>query len=200
MQLIGTDLEGPSEVEERAALERCRRGDAQAFGVVVSKNMKRAYFTALGLVGNHADALDLSQEAFVRAYRALPRFDLQQRFFTWYYRILRNLCLNHLRQRSRRRELDASAESSTVEDPAAGADLHDQADPAVLAERTDLARHLWRAVAQLKPEEREVFILREVEQCPYAEIAERLEIPQGTVMSRLFYARQHLKEALRRVL
>lgn len=199
MQLTGTDLKGPSEMEERAALERCQRGDAQAFGVVVSKNMKRAYFTALGLVGNHEDALDLSQEAFVRAYRAMPRFNLQQRFFTWYYRILRNLCLNHLRQRSRFRELDPAAESLAAEDVQATA-LRDQADPAVLAERSDLAQHVWRAVARLKPEEREVFVLREVEDCSYAEIADRLEIPQGTVMSRLFYARQHLKDALNRLL
>lgn len=199
MQLAVTDRNGPSEVEERAALERCRRGDAQAFGVVVSMNMKRAYFTALGLVGNHADALDLSQEAFVRAYRAMPRFDLRQRFFTWYYRILRNLCLNHLRQRARFRELDPTAGTSASEEVQTAA-LRNQADPAVLAERNDLAQHVWRAVARLKPEEREVFILREVEDCSYAEIAERLEIPQGTVMSRLFYARQHLKAMLNRLL
>lgn len=199
MQLTGTDLKGPPDVEERAALERCQRGDAQAFGVVVNMNMKRAYFAALGLVGNHADALDLSQEAFVRAYRAMPRFDLQQRFFTWYYRILRNLCLNHLRQRSRLRETDPNTELSALEDAQSDA-FRDLADPAVLAERSDLTQHVWRAVARLKPEEREVFVLREVEDCSYAEIAERLEIPQGTVMSRLFHARQHLKDMLNRLL
>ncbi len=199
MQITGTDRKEPSAAEERAALERCQRGDAQAFGVVVNMNMKRAYFAALGLVGNHADALDLSQEAFVRAYRAMPRFDLQKRFFTWYYRILRNLCLNHLRDRSRVRETDPNPELSTIEATQPDA-LQDQADPAVLAERSDLTQHVWRAVARLKPEEREVFVLREVEDCSYAEIAERLEIPRGTVMSRLFYARQHLKDMLNRLL
>ena len=195
MQLAGEDLKGPSEADERAALERCQRGDTQAFGLVVGKHMKRAYFTALGLVGNHADALDLSQEAFVRAYRAMPRFDLQHRFFTWYYRILRNLCLNHLRQQSRFRELDPAAGSPAADNVETTA-THNQADPGVLAERSDLMKHVWRGVARLKPEEREVFVLREVEDCSYAEIAERLEIPQGTVMSRLFHARQHLKEML----
>jgi RNA polymerase sigma-70 factor (ECF subfamily) len=195
MQSGCTGLEEQSEVEERAALDRCRRGDAQAFAMVVSKYMKRAYFTALGLVGNHADALDLSQEAFVRAYRAMPRFDLQQRFFTWYYRILRNLCLNHLRQSARFEALDSTAETPGAETAQTEA-LRDHADPAVLAERGDLVEHVWRSVARLKPEEREVFVLREVEDCSYAEIAERLQIPQGTVMSRLFYARQHLKETL----
>jgi RNA polymerase sigma-70 factor (ECF subfamily) len=199
MQLTGTDLKGLPDVEERTALERCQRGDAQAFGVVVNMNMKRAYFAALGLVGNHADALDLSQEAFVRAYRAMPRFDLERRFFTWYYRILRNLCLNHLRDRARVRETDPNTEWSDLDDAQSDV-LHDQADPAVLAERTDLNRHVWRAVARLKPEEREVFVLREVEDCSYAEIAERLEIPQGTVMSRLFHARQNLKDMLNRLL
>lgn len=194
MHLAGSGLKGQAEADEQEALERCQRGDAQAFGIVVSKYMKRAYFTALALVGNHEDALDLSQEAFVRAYRAVSRFDLQQRFFTWYYRILRNLCLNHLRQRSRFSEHPAS--DAAIADEAQTAAIRNQADPAMLAERSDLTEHLWRAVARLKPEEREVFILREVEDCSYAEMAERLEIPQGTVMSRLFCARKHLREML----
>lgn len=195
MQLAGTDVPFSSEAEERAALERCHRGDTEAFGVMVNRNMKRAYFTALGLVGNHADALDLSQEAFVRAFRAMPRFDVNRKFFTWYYQILRNLCLNHLRRRNRHGEVNATENSqdseSTPPSPA-----HDIADPAVLADRSELAVAVWRAVAQLKPEAREVFLLREVEGCSYAEMAERLGVPQGTVMSRLYYARQELKESL----
>lgn len=194
MHVAGSSLHGLSDAEEQAALARCQHGDAQAFGPVVGKYMKPAYFTALGLVGNHEDAVDLSQEAFVRAYRAMPRFNLQQRFFTWYYRILRNLCLNHLRQRARFSEPIGSG--SPAPDPVEPAALHDLADPAVLAERSDCARHVWNAVGRLKPEEREVFMLREVEGCSYAEIAERVDIPLGTVMSRLHAARQHLRTLL----
>jgi RNA polymerase sigma-70 factor (ECF subfamily) len=179
---------------ERTAVERCQRGDVQAFGVLVKHHMKQAYFSALGLVGNHADAMDLSQEAFVRAYRAMERFDPRRRFFTWYYRILRNLCLNHLRDTAKLRAVHAGGADSDEE--LARVICHQSADPAVLAERNELTECLWKAMARLKPEDREILVLREMEDCSYAELAERLEIPAGTVMSRLFHARRHLKERL----
>ena len=176
-------------------LRAWREGDAQAFGELVRKYMRRAYFTAVGLVGNHEDAMDLSQEAFVRAFQARERFDIRNKFFTWYYRILRNLCLNHLRQRSRFTEVGTEigqAGPSHLESPL-GADL---ADPAILAERNELIQHLWEALGRLKPEDREILVLREIEDCSYTEISERLEVPLGTVMSRLFHARKRLKETM----
>jgi RNA polymerase sigma-70 factor (ECF subfamily) len=177
--------------EDYQALLRCRQGDRQAYGIVVKKYMQRAYFTALALVGNRDDALDLSQEAFVRAYQALARFDLHQQFFTWYYRILRNICLNHLRNHAKFVNLSEAKESETVDRGA---------DPAALAERNDLSERLWKALASLRDEQREVIILKDLEDCSYKEIAERLEIPLGTVMSRLFNARKHLKEKLGKLL
>ena len=169
------------------ALRQCLQNDKQAYGVIVKKYMKRAYFTALALVGNHDDALDLSQEAFIRAYQALARFDIQQRFFTWYYKILRNLCLNHLRNRSKFTVLANIQESKMVDN---------NADPSLLAERNDLSERLWQAMATLNAEHREILVLKEIEGCSYQEIAERLDIPIGTVMSRLFNARKHLKDKL----
>jgi len=190
MELAGQVGEASSESEEAVALRGWQQGDPQAFGAIVRKYMKQAYFTALGLVGNPEDALDLSQDAFVRAFRARERFDPQRRFFTWYYRILRNLCLNHLRQRRRFTELDAI--------PGGPEELAvTQTDPAVLAQRNESTEQLWQALGRLKPEEREVLILRELEECSYAEIAERLGIQPGTVMSRLFYARKHIRELLK---
>jgi len=173
--------------EDHQALLRCQQGDKQAYGIVVTKYMKRAYFTALALVGNREDALDLSQEAFMRAYQALARFDLQQRFFTWYYRILRNLCLNHLRDHAKLINLAEMKESETADR---------SADPAVLAERNDLSERLWHALGALQEEHREVIILKDLEDCSYKEIAARLNIPLGTVMSRLFNARKQLKDKL----
>jgi len=191
MELAGHVVDESSESEEALALKGWHQGNAQAFGVIVRRYMKQAYFTALGLVGNHEDALDLSQEAFVRAFKARERFDLRQRFFTWYYKILRNLCLNHLRDRGRFTEL--GTDFGTGDSPEMPAT---QADPSVLAERNELNEQLWNALSRLRPGEREVLILREMEDCSYAEIAQRLDIPSGTVMSRLYYARKRLKELL----
>ena len=133
MELTGPGSDEPSATEEQAVLERCRGGDVQAFGWLVRRYMKRAYFTALGLVGNHEDALDLSQEAFVRAYRAFGRFEVRQRFYTWYYKILRNLCLNHLRDRSTRNSAgELSSAETSADSEATMTDA--QADPAILAE------------------------------------------------------------------
>jgi RNA polymerase sigma-70 factor (ECF subfamily) len=177
--------------EDHHALRRCQQGDKQAYGIIVRKYMKRAYFSAFAFVGDHDDALDLSQEAFIRAYQALARFDLRQQFFTWYYKILRNLCLNHRRNHSKFTHLSELKESEAVDRGA---------DPSVLAERRDLSAHLWKAIAALHDEQREIIILKDLEGCSYKEIAERLEIPLGTVMSRLFNARKHLKEKLDKLL
>ena len=187
------EVEHATESEMDEALRRWREGDVDAFEVVVRTYMKQAYYTALGIVGNHEDAVDLSQEAFVRAFRARDRFDLRQKFYTWYYRILRNLCLNHLRNRGRACSIEVAG--SDLEGASEPTGL---ADPAALAERNELTERVWAALNQLAPDEREILLLREIENCRYAEIAERLEIPKGTVMSRLFYARKRLKELLER--
>jgi RNA polymerase sigma-70 factor, ECF subfamily len=163
--------------------------------MVVRQYMRPAYFAALGLVGNHEDALDLSQEAFARAYRAISRFDPDQRFFTWYYRILRNLCLNHLRDRVRQRQVPFADENESV-----GERLHWDTDvryePSLLAERNELIERLWTVMAGMKAEYREVLLLREMQGCSYSEMAARLGVPPGTVMSRLFNARRDLKERM----
>ena len=176
--------------EDLEALLRCQQGDRQAYGVVVKKYMKRAYFTALALVGNRDDALDLSQEAFMRAYQALARFDLRQQFFTWYYRILRNICLNHLRDHAKFINLSETEESETVDG---------DADPAELAESNDMSDRLRKDLGSLRADQQEMILLKDLEGCSYKEIAERLGIPPGTVMSRLFNARKQLKNKLEKL-
>lgn len=177
--------------EDYEALLRCQQGDRQAYGIIVNKYMKRAYITALALVGNREDALDLSQEAFIRAYQALARFDLQQQFFTWYYRILKNVCLNHLRNHAKFTDLTGMEKSAAADS---------NFDPATLVERSDLHEQLWKAIGSLGEGHREMIILKDIEDCSYKEIAARLEIPLGTVMSRLFNARKQLKDKLEKLI
>lgn len=172
---------------------RSQRGEAHAFGLLVQRHMQRAYFTALALTGSPEDARDLSQEAFVRAYRAIAKFDAAAgAFFTWYYRILRNLCLNLRRDRSRRARPFAEIGESVMEQVAAAT----EEDPAVLAERNELQDALWRALASLKPAACEVIVLKDFQGMSYKEIAEALHCPAGTVMSRLFEARRRLRELM----
>ncbi len=179
--------------DDRTLVERVRRGDKAAFGTLVERTMRRAYRVALGLVGSHDDALDLSQEAFVRAFRARRKLDPARPFFPWYYQILRRLCFNFLRDRaSRRRKLDAAA-PWLIEDAAYRQSV---GRPDRSAERAALIGRLQSAVEVLPERLREVFVLRELDGLRYAQIAEFAGIPIGTVMSRLYLARRRLAAEL----
>jgi len=171
---------------------RCRSGSKTAFEALVRKYMKDAYFIALGLVGNREDALDLSQEAFVRAYRNLYRFNCEQNFFPWFYQILRNLCFSHLR----RKKLEHEHFAGDGEEQQVTAEAPHQFTPELVAERNELKDRVWQGIGQLEPKHREVVILRHFQNLSYEQMAEVLFCNKGTVTSRLYYARQRLKEIL----
>ncbi|MBD3236844.1 MAG: sigma-70 family RNA polymerase sigma factor [Candidatus Eisenbacteria bacterium] len=173
--------------EERALILRCQRGDRRAFEPIVSRHMRQATAFALAWTGNAEDALDLSQEAFVRAFRAIARFDPDRPFYPWFYTILRNLCLNHLSRAARLMEVPLADNLQR----AAATPL-----PDVALERRELRQLVWQALRRLDAKDREILILREFQNLTYAEIAAVLEIPRGTVMSRLHYARRHLRQKL----
>lgn len=184
-------------LSERALVLRAQSGDRQAFGELVSRYMRRAYYVALGLVGSHEDALDLSQEAFIRAYRARASIDPDRPFYAWLYQIVRRLCFNHIRdKRTRRRKLEEATPwlVDVVGTTAAST------DPARFTERAELRALLEAAIELLPEREREVLVLREFEGLKYREIADLLGIPIGTVMSRLYTARRNLAEQLGEVL
>ncbi len=172
---------------ERELVLRAQAGDRQAFGDLVARHMRQAYFVALGLVGSHDDALDLSQDAFVRAFRAVQSIDADRPFFPWMYQIVRRLSFNFLRDSKTRRERLATATEwlTAVE-----------RDPAEQVERAERRRQVQMAIENLGIREREVLILKEFQGLKYREIAELLGIPMGTVMSRLYAARRSLADEL----
>lgn len=173
------------EIEADAVvIQRILGGEKDAYEVIVRKYQARAYRAALGWVGNYQDALDLSQDAFIKAYRALRRFDPTRSFFGWFYVILRNTCFNFLRKRKR----EATVALDCIPESAAATE-----DEARLAE---IKRQVWRAIAGLPDGIREVMILKYFEELSYREIAERVGCPVGTVMSRLYYGRKKMKQAL----
>ena len=172
----------------RETLLAWKKGDKRAFENIVRATMKRAYAVALGLVGNADDAHDLSQEAFIAAHRARKSFDIDRPFFPWFYRVLKNRCLNYLKKRARRREISRDVLEERVGRGSADEEL-------LRRERIEM---VWRALFTLSPEHREILVLRNFQELSYSEISEVLGVPEGTVMSRLYYARQALLEALRK--
>jgi RNA polymerase sigma-70 factor (ECF subfamily) len=183
-------MNSPEQAEaiSRETLLAWKEGERGAFEKIVKATMKRAYAVALGFVGNDDDAHDLSQEAFIAAHRARKSFDVTRPFFPWFYRILRNRCLNYLKRRARRKEI-----SLDVVEERAG---RESADGELL--RKERIEMVWRALFTLSAEHREILVLRNFQELSYSEISSVLCVPEGTVMSRLYYARQALLEALRR--
>ena len=179
--------------EERQWIRGCQRGNRNDFEPLVLRYRRRAYFTALGLLGNTDDALGTSQEAFLRAFRAISGFDSDRPFSPWFYRILRNRCMNRM-TRARIRVADNA--DGILERLPAGP----ESNPERQASRKEIQDVVWRALSFLPADHREILILREMQDLSYAEIAGLLEIPIGTVMSRLYHARHELRRRLSRKL
>ncbi|MBD3287379.1 sigma-70 family RNA polymerase sigma factor [candidate division KSB1 bacterium] len=177
--------------DEGRLIRRCQQGDSHAYGVMVEHYKERAYYSALGLVSSHEAALDLSQEAFVRAYRSISKLEPERKFFTWFYQILRHLCFNHLRDRARHArpfsEINVE-EVQQIVDTSQNTEEH--------IEQAEMKTAVWRAIDSLKENDKEIIILKDFQNMSYKEIAEVLECPIGTVMSRLYTARQALKSKL----
>ena len=167
-------------------------GSKDDFETFVKQHMKAAYLTALGLVGNREDALELSQEAFFRAYKHYDQLNAKGKFFPWFYQILRNLCFSHLRKRRVRK----ASSLDNVEEGGPEPEIGDHFDPETIAERNESKDRIWRAIGRLDEKHREVIILRHFRNLSYDDMAKLLFCNRGTVTSRLFYARQRLKEIL----
>jgi RNA polymerase sigma-70 factor (ECF subfamily) len=172
-----------------------QKGDMGAFEELVARHRDQIYARACSMVRNEDEALDLSQEAWVKGWQRLAQFQGEASFATWMTRIIINLCVDHLRKQKRQR-----AESFEVlEGEPGGAERYMPApipNPAAGLERTELRRRIDRALGQLSPEHRTVLVLHEFEELEYKEIADRMGCSIGTVMSRLFYARRHMASLL----
>ena len=176
---------------EGALVKRAQQGDRAAFGALVKLYQKRAYAVAYTFVRNRDDALELAQESFVKAYKAMKRFDTDKPFYPWLYRIVKNTCLNHLKKRYRRSETSLDGMMAAGFDVAAKG-----TGPAGDAALADIRGAVGLGLDQLSVHHREIITLRHIHEQSYAEIAECLDIPQGTVMSRLHAARKALRKIL----
>lgn len=177
---------------ENVVLKGNRRQVRQGFEQVVRRYMKDAYRVALGLVGSHEDALELSQEAFYRAYKNLHLLRSEAKFFPWFYQILRNLCFSWLRAKKTHTAAMQAKEQVHAENRNVGLEF----SPDLLAQRSETRDAVWKAISTLDDKHREILILYHFQNLRYGQIANVLMCSKGTVMSRLYHARKQLKERL----
>jgi RNA polymerase sigma-70 factor (ECF subfamily) len=184
------------QAQDRALVEAVLAGDATAYRGLVERYQRRVYALIVGMVRDREEARDLTQEAFIKAYRNLDRFRLESSFYTWLYRIAMNLAIDYLRKHKKRRasEFDEGIASKGLDGEIHHG--HVANNPGKELERKQLSGRILDALDKLSPEHKRIILLREVEGLSYKEIADTLECAEGTVMSRLFYARKKLQKQL----
>jgi len=168
-------------MDDTVAIKRCQAGDKDAYRHIVERYQAEAMGHARAILADREDAFDAVQDAFLDAYQALGRFDLSRQFYPWFYTILRNRCFKLIATRKKNVSLDL--DNVLILAPVSEVSPEDRVS-------------LETALLELTPAERELLTLRHLDGLSYEELAERLEIPRGTVMSRLFHARRRLREKL----
>lgn len=180
-----------SSVSDEKLVKAAQRGDMPAFEELVARHRDKIYARAFSMMRSEEDAVDLSQEAWVKGWQRLKQFQGDSSFVTWMTRIVINLCLDQLRKQKRQR-----AESiESLEEDSGGVERQMPiitTNPTAGLERQELRARIDKALGQLSYEHRTVLILHEFEELEYKEIAKRMECSIGTVMSRLFYARRKM--------
>jgi RNA polymerase sigma-70 factor, ECF subfamily len=189
---------------DQELVEKARGGDGRAFRALVELHQSRLFAVAFGMLRDRDDAMDVVQDAFIKAHRKLAEFEGNAAFSTWLYRICVNLCIDRKRADARRRkvDLDDALATGLGDDDTLYAEAEiggrlSGTNPLKNSSDKELGAELGRAMAGLSEDHRSILLLREVEGMSYEEIAETLGIPRGTVMSRLFHARKNMQRLLR---
>lgn len=182
-------------MSERELVDRAKAGDQAAFEQLVVDNQNRVYSLALRMLGDPEDAQDAAQEAFLNAWRALPSFKGESSFSTWVYRLTSNACIDCLRRRRRRREVETDS-LPALEEEKNWEPADRRSDPALQTEGRMAREAVDQALEALPPHQREILLLRELSGLSYQEIGQALKLDLGTVKSRIARARLALKKIL----
>ena len=185
---------------DQQLVERVQRGDKAAFDLLVVKYQRKIFRLLSRLIRDTAEIEDVAQEAFVKAYRALPNFRGDSAFYTWLYRIAINTAKNYLVSQGRRAPTSTQADVEDAETFDDGDHLRDLNTPDSMLVTTQIAEAVNRAIDQLPEDLRTAIVLRELEGLSYEEIAESMQCPIGTVRSRIFRAREAIALELRPIL
>ena len=182
-------------VKDKQLIERVKNGEKAAYDLLVLKYQQRIVNLVMRFVRNHSDALDVTQEAFIKAYRALPNFRGDSAFYTWLYRIAVNTAKNHLAVQSRRPR-SSDYDVSEIEQIEGSSALKEQATPENLLLKDELQATVLKAIEDLPEDLKTAIMLRELEGLSYEEIASVMDCPIGTVRSRIFRAREAIDEKM----
>lgn len=185
---------------DRALVERVQAGDQQAYGLLVAKYQRKLLRLVSRLIRDPAEAEDVAQEAFIKAYRALPSFRGESAFYTWLYRIGVNTAKNWLIANRRRAPTATEMDNTEAENYGESDLLRDVDTPERLLMSKQIADTVNSAMAELPEELRTAVTLREIEGLSYEEIAQVMDCPIGTVRSRIFRARESIAQKLRPLL
>jgi RNA polymerase sigma-70 factor, ECF subfamily len=191
----------PAREADSAVVAKCREGDIEAFGILVEKYQKKMLNIAYRMIGDYQEACEVTQEAFLSAFRAIKKFRGEASFSTWMTGIVLNQARSRVKQiKTRSRFEDRSlndpvktGEGSVLPDPPSG-----EMPMVAQMEKKDIQEAVQDCIRSLDPEYREVLVLRDIQEFSYEEIRDILKIPEGTVKSRLFRAREIFKERLKR--
>jgi len=188
LYIITEQLKKDKTMNERSAITLCiKHSDPCGYEYLVSKYCREAVFYARGLLGNEADSADACQEAFAKAFAAIKRIPVLDNFYPWFYRILRNTCLNMLSRRS-------TAAKYIYNKTLSKEKTINVETPVFLLEKDEERVKVWNALNALKTVYKEILIMKYIQGLQYSDISKNLSIPRGTVMSRLYNARKAFKE------
>lgn len=192
-----TEASGP---DDRELVERVQAGDEAAFKELFERYHRRAFAVAFGVVKNKQDALDIVQDGFIKVHRHIGNFQGSSSFYTWLYRIVMNLSIDHVRRNKKGKDLDYDDKVRRDSGDIAGdgtllPSILD-GNPRKTVLRKELSEAIQAALDELPEYHRAVILLREVEGLSYEEMSKVLDVPKGTIMSRLFHARKKMQAAL----
>lgn len=189
-----------NEADDHELVEACKGGDRRAFQILFKRYERKVYAVAYGFLRNQEDALDVTQEAFIKVHRYLPKFEGQSSFYTWLYRIVANLCIDHLRRAGRKKDVefddklrhDGETDASSDRLPAASL-----GDPSKAVRNKEILDAVETSLGELSEKHRMVIVMRELQGLSYAEMATAMNCSKGTIMSRLFHARRNMQKLLK---
>jgi RNA polymerase sigma-70 factor (ECF subfamily) len=192
----------PTDADDHVLVEAAKSGDRRAFQLLFERYERKVYAVAYGFLRNPEDALDVVQDAFIKVYRYLPNFEGQSSFYTWLYRIAANLCIDHLRRNTRKKDVefddrirhDGEPESATGVDALPASLL---GSPGEAVENKEILAAVEDSLKYLSDKHRAVIVMRELQGLSYADMAKAMGCSKGTIMSRLFHARRNMQRLLR---
>jgi RNA polymerase sigma-70 factor, ECF subfamily len=189
-----------TDAEDLALVTAAKAGDKRAFKVLMQRYQRKVYAVAYGFLRNQEDALDVVQESFIKVHRYIGKFEGNSSFYTWLYRIVANLCIDHLRKAKRHRdvEFDDGLRHDNKDDAPSGVLPHfgQFGDPSDMLRRKEILAAVEASLEHLSDKHRAVIVMRELQGMSYEEMAQAMKCSKGTIMSRLFHARRNMQRLL----